>query len=73
MHECSYLIARLHYGLPVIKVTLTQSASGAVTGAVHVPRGKYSCFARGVICVSGPLGEAKLVGHYDPVCARSEG
>jgi hypothetical protein len=62
VHECSHVAAFTHHEPPFRWVELTET-DGAITGAVQ-PLGGLRCDwrIRGIICLSGPLGESIITG-----------
>ena len=61
-HEASHVLAYLTYGLRFRRVVIRVDADGEVDGAVTVNgagNGDYSCIKRAVICLAGPVGEAR--------------
>jgi hypothetical protein len=63
IHEAAHAVAYLHFGLKFSLVKIYPSpTTGNLLGSVGSPAGTYKGFERAVICMSGPVAEAKLTG-----------
>lgn len=72
IHESSHAAAYIYFGWRFDHVRLYE-AGGEILGAVRSPAGRYNCTARAVVCLAGPLAEARHRGVAFNELARSGG